>query len=495
MKTENLDNIVEELRHYPFIEKMAICQNHATQIMNFTHLSLFEKPNTVYPWELEVFAEFSLFADGSKVLKSFTGKNIKEFVKMINTIRNYQHPFLKKQKNINFANSFIMVTALQQFKAQQNILYILYRYKYFWSFKNKNIDMPSIFLKKFGGNCYDKFREFATLIFVYSSVKGNVKKILEEVFITYKDIIDLLKITREEYQSKQSNKNDENYENAIYGFNYLHSFPIIEYKNLIFLPLPYLVIDAVTDSLLTRATYNDDHLREKIGKDVAQSYIESIFKESNIYEEVLPEMKYRIRKNIIDSPDILIKDQNSFCFIDTKLSTPKLEIRKFNQNEINNTIERYAKYVVQMYRRIKDFINDSYYPFSKKTIVEKQNTFGIVAVLEDAYISRRQIYSEAIKNLKIDAESDEAKFIQSHIKFTNFSDLEFFALNSQNIFVCLKEKSKNPEIWNDIGLYNSRYYKNKESKLIKSFEELISENRNLLTINNTKMIEKGIIVK
>jgi len=247
--------------------------------------------------------------------------------------------------------------------------------------------------------------------------------------------------------------------------------------------LPYLVIDAVTDSLLTRATNDDDHLREIIGKEVAQSYIESIFQESNAYEEVIPETKYYIGKNEIYSPDIMIRDHNNFCFIDTKLSTPKLEIRKFNQKEINATIERYAKYVIQIYHRIKEFINGSYYPFSEKNKVDVENTFGIVAVLEEAYISRKQIYDEVIKKLDIDYESEEAKFIRVHIKFTNFRDLESFAFNSQNIFVSLKEKAKNPKSWYDIGLYNYQYYNNKEAKRINSLEKFISSIQKMIKNN------------
>ena len=492
---QNLDTIVETLRNYPFIEKMSVCQNCATQIMDITKLSFLEKSNVVYPWELEVFAEFSLFADGNNVVKSFADNNGDDFVDMINIIRNYQHPFLEKQKNMDFANAFIMVTGLQQFKFQENILYRLYRYKYFWNFVNRNIDMPSVFSEKFGGQCYKKFCELATLIFFYASLKTNAKAVVEEILIKYIDIINYLKITREEYKSKQSDKNDDNYENAIYNFNYLHSFPFIEHLDLLFLPLPYLVIDAVTDSLLTRATYNNNHLREIIGKEVAQSYIESIFRESNTYGEVVSETEYRIRKRKIDSPDIMIKDQNNFCFIDTKLSTPKLEIRKFNQEEINNTINRYAKCVVQMYNRIKEFLNGFYYPFVENVVVDKQNTFGIVAVLEEAYISRRQIYSEAMKILCVDPESDEAKFIQEHIKFTNFKDLESFAFHSQNIFVALKEKAKNPKDWNDMGLYNSQYYGDKESNRITSLEKFISENQELIVDYINEMVSKGIIPK
>jgi len=200
MKRKSLDKVVEELRYYPFIEKMSFCQNYATKIMNFTKLSLFDVTNLVYPWELEVFAEFSLFADGNDAFKSFNDTGGTDFIEIINTIRNYQHPFLKKQKNMDFANAFMMVTGLQQFKSQESILHRLYRYKYFWGFENQNINMPLVFSEKFGGKCYERFIELATLIFFYVSHKSNLKKAVVEIFVKYLDIIDHIKITREEYQ-------------------------------------------------------------------------------------------------------------------------------------------------------------------------------------------------------------------------------------------------------------------------------------------------------
>ncbi len=492
---QKLDNIVDTLRHYPFVEKMNISQSYATQLMDTTKLSLFDNPNVIYPWELEVFAEFALFADGNNPDKSFRSDNGSVFFDIINTIRNYEHPFLKERKDVDFVNAYIMATGLQQFRFQENILYRLYRYDYFWNFINENINMPNIFSQKFDGLCYSQFQELAALVFFFGSFKAHSNVIVKIILHRYRSIIEHLKITREEYQCRQSDKNDDNFDNAVYGFNYLHSFPFVECKNVIFFPLPYLIIDAITDSLLTRATYDDNHLRENVGLYVAQSYIESIFKECDIYEEVLPETEYRIKKRKIDSPDIMIKNGDDFCFIDTKLSTPKLEIRKFNQEEIDLTIGRYAKNVIQMYNRIKDFIDGHYYPFTDITTVDPVNIFGIVAVLEEAYISRRQIYSEAIRKLGIHSESEEAKFIQEHIKFTNFKDLESFAFHSQDIFVALKEKAKNPKDWNDMGLYNSQYYGNKESNRISSLEDFISAKKDLFMKYINEMTAYGLIPK
>ena len=123
-------------------------------------------------------------------------------------------------------------------------------------------------------------------------------------------------------------------------------------------------MEAVTESLLTRVTNGNNLIREKIGKEIAQSYIEKILKECEVYDEVLPECEYYKRKQRFDSPDVLIMKGKQICFIDTKLSTPKLDIRKFDQRSIEKTILQYARYIIQVYNRVNDFCNGLVYPFS-----------------------------------------------------------------------------------------------------------------------------------
>ena len=148
LRKYELQLIVEQLRQYPLTEKLLICQNNATRLMDLTHLEILNTSNPIYPWELEVFAELSLFADAPTARCSFSNSD-EAFINIINKIRNYQHPFLQKQKNIDFANAFMMVSGLQQFKVQENILDRLYRYNYFWNFVNDKINMPKIFSKHF----------------------------------------------------------------------------------------------------------------------------------------------------------------------------------------------------------------------------------------------------------------------------------------------------------------------------------------------------------
>ena len=101
-KSFKLDLIVKKLKEYPFTEKMLFCQVNSTRMMTPNSLDIFNTPNVVYPWELEVFAEFSLFADGNNPKRKINAI-ADDFVKMINTIRNYQHPYLKAQKNMSMS--------------------------------------------------------------------------------------------------------------------------------------------------------------------------------------------------------------------------------------------------------------------------------------------------------------------------------------------------------------------------------------------------------
>ncbi len=494
-KKRKLDAIVEELKKYPFTEKMLLCQKYSTQLMELTHLNILENPHASYPWELEAFAELSLFADGTTATSSFNGAE-GEFIKIINQLRNYQHPHLRKLKNIDFADTLIMISLLQQHKPQENILDRLYRYNFFWNFVNDEIDMKKEFSDFFDGLSYSEFRDLCIFIYFYASLKTfSTTNIIKALMYKYKKVINFLSLSREEYKCMQSKKIDDNFENTIFGFNYLHPYPFIEFESYVFLPLPHLVVDAVTDSLLTRVTIDNNPLREKIGKEVAQSYLETILKEGNIYDEVLPESTYHIGRQQLDTPDVLIRKGNQVCFIDSKLSTPKLDIRKFNAKAVNDTISRYAKNIIQVYNRVKDFNKGLYYPFKDVIEIDKNDVFGIVALFEDSFISRRQIYPEVFSMLEISEDSDEAEYIKSHIKITNFTDLESFAFRSYDIFIALTCKRDKPKEWNDMGLFNKSYYgdsNHNKTPTITSFED---DSRARIQKSIEELVKIGLINK
>lgn len=224
----NFNSIYNELKKYPFIEKMQICQHHSTKIMEINKLNIInDDESKIYPWEIEIFAELSILAESNNPTKTFNLEGYGNFIKIINSIRNYIHPYLKqKQGSSNYAYDFFMVTGMLQFKIQSNIYCRLFRYDYFFKFKNENINMNNIFSSSFNNINYNDFIELAVLIYFFTSLPNNTNEIYQYIALRRLHIINTLKIKREDYIEKQNEKNRNNIDNCYYGFNYLSCYPM-----------------------------------------------------------------------------------------------------------------------------------------------------------------------------------------------------------------------------------------------------------------------------
>ncbi len=97
--------------------------------------------------------------------------------------------------------------------------------------------------------------------------------------------------------------------------------------------------------------------------------------------------------------------------------------------------------------------------------------------------------------LKMDDDSEEAKYIKSHIKITNFRDLELFAFRSHDIFVSLNKKKNNPKDWNDMGLFDELLYKNDAYEVLPSLNNFIEMSRNIFLESVDEFVKLGLIKK
>lgn len=498
---DKLSKILNNLRNYSFFDKMLICQIYSKELMEFDHLAILENiGKNALPWELETFAELSILSEEKHPFKKFSPENNKDFVDTINYIRNYTHPYLNSLIGTQaFIDAYFMVNAMLQFKAQENIINRLYRYNYFWNYQDNEIDMISEFKNKYSGLTFDHFIELAHLIYFFSHKDFYqqspiiYKQVYAYITQTHKAAINLLKITRKDYIVNQQSKNKGNLQNSIYGFNYLFPYPFIEYEDIIYLPLPYLIVDSVTESLLTRATNDDTHLREIIGKNVAQSYIENILKESNVYDEVVPEIAYSVGKNRIDSPDVMLKKDNLFCLIDSKLSTPKISLRQFVEEDESSIIKQYAKNIKQLYKRIQEFLNGYYYPFKDINTIDRKNVFGVVVLFENSFVSKEKVYREVCNQLNINYESCEGEYIRSNIKITELHDIERFAFSSFDFFRSLTINRDDSNKWNDISLYNDQHFKDDDIRLIPSLVSFQDKIQGMLLKAVTDLKKLGIV--
>ncbi|MHB1314361.1 MAG: hypothetical protein ACYCX2_02610 [Christensenellales bacterium] len=482
------EQIPKILKRYSFKNKMKVCNHYSHELMGFYKLNILDKKGKVFPWELDVFAMFSILSKENDD-KDFDKKNYRQLMSIFKAIREYIHPSLKQDiPNI----SVITPIALIQFKPQENFINRLFRYNYFFTYKNQKVNIPNEFKSKFGIS-YDELYLPAYLIFHYMSIKEKHIEIFNYLINKYMSTIQVLLIDREEYIKKQNEKLPNGIDSSYYAFKYLYPYPFIKYDNFIFLPLPHLLVDSITDSLLNRLTDENQHLRELFGKEVIENYLYEILLESNVYDEVVREQTYYIGKQRICSPDVMVCKDNMCILFDCKAMSPHLLLREMDESQINKTTHICSEYVIRVYKRLKEF-GTYYMPFNRSHNFELKNIFGIVVLLEDNYLYRSMIYNEVDKTLELENDAIESNFIRSNIKVVNLRDVEDAAFCLKNYTTGLVINRDDKSKWYD---YSMNYYDSEEDiknvKLIKSLDRFQKSLCEKIVELGVELISKGII--
>ena len=136
------------LKRYSFASKMQACTIESMKTMDFMSTVSPEILRTlILPWDIETFVIFAVKAQEYNNL-DIRDKNGKYFYEIMQSIYKYKDPN-KLQKNDDFTTRIIMHSALTQFDLQENQEYKYYRYNYFFSLKNEEVDMSYVFEQKF----------------------------------------------------------------------------------------------------------------------------------------------------------------------------------------------------------------------------------------------------------------------------------------------------------------------------------------------------------
>lgn len=272
-----------ELENYSFESKMLACQKFASRIMSCSKVDMqLAYQENIMPWELEVFSLFSVVYDNPDATEQLTGE---AFGRIITLIRNYWHPELTiAEVNGVYSDYYMMISTLQQFPVQGVFLQKLFRYDFNFSFSNEKLNMKQAVTDKFE-NDYRQFELFAFIMFVCTSLEGRnalgnlrCNEILKRVF-SIGTVRRQLSIDKEEYIRQLNELYHGNLIDYYYGLKIQYQFPIVEDSECGYIPSPYLVINAVTESLLNRLTFGNSELRRKFGKEVVEEYLYSIYKE------------------------------------------------------------------------------------------------------------------------------------------------------------------------------------------------------------------------
>lgn len=300
------------LKRYSFEEKMRILQFYSRKLMDITGVEL--KKDQPLPWKLETFLLFSVKALEYQQ-KDFVGKNINTFINIINCIKNHQHPkSLMYAGTIKFVDLVVVAFGSTQFDIQSYNVYKYYRYNYFFNYVNEEVNMKKEFKNKFNVN-YELFLKLGFSLSAFCSLKANLDpQILRYIVLKYVDATTKLMLSREDF-SKKIDEYSYNIDDYLYCVRPSYIFPFIEYKDVVHLPLPHCLTRAITDSLLYRITDKNDKLRTIFGKNVLEDYLYDIVYESNLYEEVLKEHEYYIRKELMKTPDVMVRNGDEYFFL------------------------------------------------------------------------------------------------------------------------------------------------------------------------------------
>lgn len=456
-------DFLKDLEKFTLESKLLACQKYSSRIMTCSRVDM-EKAykENIMPWEIEALSAYSIIYNKSDVTEKLDSDT---FANMITLIRNYWHEGLSDaEKKGMYPEIFIMISALQQFPVQGLILPKLFRYHYFFTFVNDKIDMKTIFIDKMGVD-YERLEKFAFMVFMCFSKETqdeipphSLQVIITKVFAD-KDVLKLVTIEKEEYKNQLSALYGDNLIDQYYGLKVQYVYPFISDDDMMYIPSPYLIINAVTESMLNRITFQDNKLRRTIGKEVIESYLYDIISQLGTVTWISPEIEYKIAKNKKLTSDVIAAEGNCVAFYDAKAITPSLKVRKFDEEEIEKDIGIYAEDVIQIYHQIQNYLL-GHFKLDKK--YEKEKIYGIVVVLEDAVVSRKRVYVKAIELLRKEqgTVSEEIKnYIYSHIKVIPLRQIESMVLQNTSLLSELISQANKSEHWYDYN-YASPTVKN-----------------------------------
>lgn len=476
---------------------MQICSYYSRKVIDVDgDVVLLNMEKLAYPWELETFLLLSIKATPEYREGNFEGKNINKFISMVNGIREFEHPELKRREgDIAFADYFMVACGLIQFDIQEATHYKLYRYSYIFNFHNDEIDMNKIF-KDYFGVSYQAFLEFGSfLMLLFGSNMNFDNKLLDYLaknmfFIPFQK----LSITLNEYK-EQLDEITTNTDDYITCLRPSYKYPFIVKGSLVYLPLPHIIGRAITSALLYRLTENNGALRTKIGKEILESYLIKILEESKAYDEIYPEHEFvKEHHNKAKTLDVMLRVGDEFLMLDSKATVPSIGLRVYDQTAHEKEIEKLSEKVVQIYRHLREFLPKfpSYNPYKGSPNIDINHLWGMSVMLEDSYIRRELIYEAAAEKLYMKRDSEDYSWMTNHIKVTNLYDIERYAFTGKSLMEGLKYQIEhgNP---GDYAL--SDYGQIQEKQKSKDYEDFIEKLKSSFIQIAKELVTVGVIPK
>lgn len=425
--------------HTSFASKMNLSFYASCQTMSIN--GQISTEDQIYRWlpdEIECFVLNSVVASEYKETKM----EQKQFIEIMYAIRKYIPSKYYEATTKDRIKWILSTFGLTQFENQEYSFFRLYRHNYLFSFSNNNIDVNKEFTLKFGRS----FIEYATIVLAFQLLLSGKKinsflNFWEKIAVKEPWFINGLKLTRSEYRDELSQfaSNTEDYR---YCLRPSYSYPFIEFDEHIFLPTPHLLIQSITTAMMNRLTFDNNTLREKIGKNACEEYLRKIVRDSELFDEVIPEYEYAKGQKTVD---IMARRENKALLIDSKFFSPMASIRNYNETAYEYGVERMVKIISQMYEQACNKYNKLYHPF--RIQVDQNDTYVIAVVYQDGYFDLETIYLNVAKKLSLEPTSSNYSWLINHIGLTTMANFERFMLTKTDIFPFFKGRDAINDLW------------------------------------------------
>lgn len=443
MKYSEINKILDK---FSILSKMNLCMYLSKQTIS---INGFEGMEKIYskpaPWEIEVLSLFSIYGnDGEETIDIKTG------IEAINAIRENFDDQLLNQECENIAEKFVIWASALQFPVQENNYIKLFRCKFFYTYKNSEIDMGSLFMNMFDVP-YEEFMKFYVILNYLLTLPReiNTARIKFTLINFNMRVVKHFIKSLADYKELQSRFVSDIYDYQK-GFRVFYQFPFISDPPLMYTPVPHLHINAFTNSLLFRLTNSNNNIRRKFGKNVLEDYLLYMFEGYKHVDGYCPEMPYIKNRSDAKSPDLLAYKEESCVLIDSKSFVPHLKLRDVTEKEINYSINIISEGLVKLYNQVAIDCGKYYNPFDKK--FKKENTYGILLLLEDSFVIRDRIYEKAADILGFELDSIEYEFLRSNIAVLSLYNLEDAIYHNLDIFLLMIDRRENSSRWNDFPI-------------------------------------------
>ncbi len=128
-----------------------------------------------------------------------------------------------------------------------------------------------------------------------------------------------------------------------------------------------------------------------------------------------------------------LHEKKVIIFFDSKMYTPRRNLRIFDQHAFDLEINRLATNCQQVYEHIRYRFPMQYNPFHLQTEINPDDIYGLVVLREDPRIQIDYIYKKTATLLEIPFDSPEYKWLCRHVGIISLSDVEKYCFTHSNL--------------------------------------------------------------